>query len=120
MAWHEAVNAGDAGRTVALADADVEMGGPRGTVRGVTMLREWAEQSGIQLQPQRIFARDGRVVVEQIVTWRVAETGEMTAPDTVATAFVVTDGLIQEIIRYPSLSDALDATGLEMEDETPS
>ena len=83
-------------------------------------LRQWVEQSGVQLQPRRIFARNDRIVVEQIATWRVSETGEMTDPDTVATAFVVRDGLIHSVIRYPSLSDACDATGLGLADETPS
>ncbi len=83
-------------------------------------LREWVEQSGIQLQPQRVFVRDERIVVEQLATWRVNETGEMTNPDTVASAFIVRDGLIHSVIRYPNLDDALDGTGLDAADEVAS
>lgn len=119
-AWHEAVNAGDVERAVALADADVEMGGPRGTVRGLATLREWVEQSGIQLQPRRIFARDERIVVEQVATWRVPATAELTARDTVASAFVVRDGLIHSIVRYPDLASALASANLSQDDEYSS
>lgn len=117
LAWHDALNTGDVNRVVSLVDANVEMGGPRGTVSGVSALREWTEQSGIHLQPCRVFHRDDRVVVEQHASWRIAETGQMTEPDLVASAFVVRDDRIVSVIRYPDLETAIEAADLSAEDE---
>ena len=41
-AWHQALNAGDVDRLVALSSEDVEVGGPRGATRGAQALREWS------------------------------------------------------------------------------
>lgn len=49
VAWHDALNAGDVERLVALSHEDVEMGGPRGPARGQIVLREWVARSGIRL-----------------------------------------------------------------------
>lgn len=117
MTWHDALNAGDVERIVALADVDVEMGGPRGAVRGASVLRQWAEQSGIQLQPQRVFHRDERVVVGQLASWRAADTREMTEAEPVASAFIVHDDRIMSVIRYPDLVAALEASGHSTDDE---
>ena len=41
LAWHEALNAGDADRLVKLSHPGIEVGGPRGGGRGGALLREW-------------------------------------------------------------------------------
>jgi Domain of unknown function (DUF4440) len=40
LAWHEALNAGDAERLAALSHPEVELGGPRGPARGRRALKE--------------------------------------------------------------------------------
>ena len=117
IAWHEALNAGDLDRLAALAHEDVEVGGPRGAGRGVTLLREWAERAGIRLDPGRIFQRDGEVVVEQRATWRSPHTGRPGEPQLVASAFLVRDGRVQRLTRYQDLAAALQAVGLDASHE---
>ena len=117
-AWHDAVNRGDAGALVGLCTDDVEVGGPRGTSRGSAVLRDWLDRAGIQLEPRRWFASPTELVVEQIATWRGPD-GAVTAPDTIASSFTVDHGLVGRTVRYGSLSEALAATGLTLDDELP-
>jgi ketosteroid isomerase-like protein len=68
--WHEALNAGDFERPVALSHPDVEVVGPRGTGRGAGLLREWVARANIRLEPRRVFQREETVVVEEEAEWR--------------------------------------------------
>jgi len=80
-AWHEAMNARDTERLVALAHDDVEVAGPRGVGRGTDLLRAWmdrqAGQAGLHLEARRYFVRGDTVVVDQLAEWRTAATGEV-------------------------------------------
>jgi len=76
LAWHEALNGGEARRLVELSDPDVEVGGPRGTGYGAQFLREWVERANIYLDPGRIFQEADTVVVEQGAKWEPPGTGE--------------------------------------------
>lgn len=108
-AWHEALNDGDIDRLVELSHPEIEVGGPRGTGRGVQLLREWVARAEIQLDSRRIFHRAETVVVEQEAKWR--EAGQVT--QILASAFVVSDGRISRVTRYPDLARALGAVGLD-------
>ncbi|MGH2461934.1 MAG: nuclear transport factor 2 family protein [Chloroflexota bacterium] len=111
-AWHQAVNAGDLDRVVALSSDDIEVGGQRGANRGIQVLREWVGRAGIRLEPRRVFHRDQTVVVEQGAAWRAPETGEVAGQLTPASVFVVRDGRVTSVIRHPDLASALAAAGL--------
>jgi ketosteroid isomerase-like protein len=111
-AWHEALNAGDADRLVELSHPEIEVGGPRGTGRGASLLREWVERAGIRLDPLRVFHEAETVVVEQEARWRSPETGEMSGSQVVASSFVVRDGRVASVSRFSDLSEALRAAGL--------
>lgn len=113
QAWHDAVNNGEIDRLAELLDDDVEFGGPRGTGRGASIVRDWARHSGIHLEPNRWFQRDGDVVVEQIATWQLPDAGELTPPSDVSTLFKVRNDLVKRVVRYDSLQEALDAAGLD-------
>lgn len=117
LAWHEALNSGDLEALTALSAPDVEVGGPRGTGRGAELLRDWAESSGIQLGPRRVFHHAQTVVVEQDAAWSFAETGETASEQTVATVFVVRDLMVASVVRYPDLAEALSVAGLEESSE---
>lgn len=119
-AWHAALNEGDVDHMVALTHPDVEVGGPRGTARGADVLRDWVRRAGIRLAPRRVFSRQGTVVVEQEAEWRDAGTGAVTGCDTVASVFVVRDGRVARVARYPNLTQALDAAGPDQGDEARS
>lgn len=116
-AWHQALNANDLDRLVALSSDDVEVGGPRGASRGAQVLREWVGRAGVRLAPRRTFHRDQTVVVEQHAEWRAAENGEVTGQLTPASIFVVRGGRVISVIRYPDLVSALAAAGLREADE---
>ncbi len=117
-AWHEALNAGDADRLVALSHPDVVVGGPRRTGRGAQLLREWVDRANIRLKPRRVFHQAGTVVVEQEAEWRSAETGEATGGQPVGSVFVVRDGRIESVLRHDDLAGALGAAGLDETHET--
>lgn len=116
--WYEALNAGDADRLVALSHPGVEVGGPRGTGSGTELLREWVARAGVCIEPSRVFHRAETVVVEGEARWRDADTGRPTGGQTVGSVFVVRDGLVSRVIRYPDLASALLAAGLDESCET--
>ena len=117
LAWHEALNAGEAERLLTLSSEDVEVGGPRGTGRGHGLLREWMERARIRLEVDRIFHRPGAVVVRQRARWDLPEVDPTGPVDLVASVFRVHDGLVAGIVRYPDLTAALAAAGLDESDE---
>ena len=114
--WHEALNAGNVDRLVALSTADVEVGGPRGSGRGSSLLREWFDRAGIRIDPLQYFSRGSTVVVEQDAAWPTTEGHEAPEPQRVASVFVVRDGRVASVFRYPALADALHASGLTQQD----
>ena len=114
IAWHDALNNGDAERLVALSHPDVEVGGPRGSAHGAQILREWVDRANIRLEPGRTFREADTVVVEQGAEWQSAEPGSV---QRVASAFVVSDGLVTSVVRYPDLASALRAANLDASHE---
>jgi hypothetical protein len=120
LAWHEALNAGDAERVASLSHPEVEIGGPRGSARGRQLLKDWVGWANVRLVPLRSFRRGGTVVVEEAATWRDAQTGETTCAATVATVFELDGGLVTGIFRYDGLEDALRRAELGGSDEIRS
>lgn len=119
-AWHEALNVGDVDRLVTLSHPDIEVGGPRGTGRGARLLREWVDRADIRLDSRRVFHRMDTVVVEQEAQWSSADTGQVTGSQIVASVFVIRDGQITRVVRYPDLIGALLAANLDGSYETRS
>jgi ketosteroid isomerase-like protein len=117
IAWHDALNNGDVDRLVALSHPDVEVGGPRGSAHGAQILREWVDRAHIRLEPGRTFGEADTVVVEQGAEWQSAEPG---AVQTVASVFVISDGLVTSVVRYPDLAAALHAANLDASHERSS
>lgn len=113
LKWHEALNDGDIERLVALSHPKVEVGGPRGSGRGAQLLREWVDRANIRLESRRVFHRADTVVVEQEAEWRSPETGEPIGGQTVASVFVVRDGLVVSVLRYDDLAVALRVADLD-------
>ena len=116
-AWHEALNSGDEQRLVALSHPDVEVGGPRGSAHGAQILREWVDRTNIRLEPGRTFGEADTVVVEQQAEWQSADPG---GRQTVASVFVVSDGLVTSVVRCPDLASALRAANLDASHEVVS
>ena len=119
-AWHEALNDGAVDRLVELSHPEVEVGGPRGTGWGAQLLREWVERANIRLEPRRVFHHADTVVVEQRAQWRSSDTGGVIGDQTVGSVFVVRDGRVTRMVRYPNLEGALDATDLDESHEKKS
>ena len=109
IAWHDALNEGDVERLVALSHPDVAVGGPRGSAHGAQILREWVARANIRLEPGRTFGEASTVVVEQGAEWQSTVPGGV---QTVASVFVVSDGLVASVVRYPDLASALQAANL--------
>jgi ketosteroid isomerase-like protein len=110
IAWHEALNSDDVERLIELSHPDVEVGGPRGTAHGAQVLREWVDRANINLEPGRILQEADTVVVEQEAEWVSAEPG---SHQTVASVFLVHDGLVTSVVRYPGLAEALRAVDFD-------
>ena len=111
LAWHDALNAADTERVLALSTDDVEVGGPRGTGTGAGLLRDWIVRAGIRLEPRSWRGHDDTIVVEQSAKWR-GEDGQLGEPQLVASVFRVRDGRVCSVIRYADLTTALEAEGL--------
>lgn len=110
-AWHEALNAGDVDRLVALSHPDIEVGGPRGSGYGHQRLRDWFGHAGVKLQFNRAYVRDATVVVEQLAAWPDSD------PVAVSSVFHVAEHLVTSVARYDDgLEAALGAAGLSTTD----
>jgi len=113
--WHETLNQGDLERFTDLHAQNVEIVGPRGSGHGAGLVRDWAERSGIRLEPIRSYGPgdDGRLVVTQLASWRDPESGEFGDSIEAATAFQVVDGAVTRIARFDTLPEALRFAGLD-------
>jgi ketosteroid isomerase-like protein len=78
------------------------------------------ERANIRLEPWRVFHHADTVVVEQWAQWRSTDTGRAIRGQTVGSVFVVRDGRITRVMRYPDLADALNATDLDESHEKKS
>jgi hypothetical protein len=117
QAWHEALAAADPEALLATTSEDVAIYGPRGVAHGHDVLRGWAAQAGVGLEPERWFCgADDEVVVLQRATWP-GEEGGRTEGTAVATAFTVRDARIRRIARHDTLAAALTDAGLAEDDE---
>jgi len=76
------------------------------------------DRANIHLEPGRIFHEADTVVVEQAAAWTSVDTGETPPAQTVASAFVVRDGVVATVVRYPDLAEALLAVDLNQPQET--
>ena len=118
-AWLDAVDRADAGAAMALCAPDVEVVGPRGSVRGREVLVPWLSRAGFSARPLRWFCgAAGDVVVEQDATWTDPATGTERGRAVVAARFLVADGVITRFQRHDDgLPAALAAAGLQESDE---
>lgn len=116
-AWQDAANRADVERLLALSHEDVEIAGPRGSVRGREVLRVWLARAGLTLDTRRVFARGGEVVMAQQGVWRSSDTGGVVGEAGVATRFRVEGGRVAYLARFDALEDALAAAGLGEADE---
>jgi len=115
--WLDAANRRDDERIVGLSSPDIEIVGPRGSVRGSSVLREWLARAGLTLESKRVFARGGSIVIEQHGRWRSLETGKVIGEAEVASRFEVCDGRVAAYERFDELHAALLSAGLQMSDE---
>jgi hypothetical protein len=118
-AWVAAVNAVDADGLAALSAADIEIVGPRGSVRGVDVLREWLLRAGIALETTRTFAGVSDVVLAHRATWQTPGTATPSSAD-VASWFQIQEGRVARYQRFDDLQSAIAASGLEPTDEITS
>lgn len=97
LAWHDAINLGDAVAVRKLTTTDVRMSGPRseGGEGGQDVLVDWMNRSGIRLVARSHHLGNEAVVVEQDARWE----GDPQVHH-VASVFRLEDGLIADIARY--------------------
>jgi hypothetical protein len=113
-AWHEALNSGDLEWLIRLSHPDIEVDGPRGAGHGAQILHEWFVRANVNLEPRRVFHEAASVVVEQEALWQPAEPDDR---QIVASVFVVREGLVTSVVRYPDLAEALEAANLDKSHE---
>ena len=117
-AWHLRLNAGNIEGLLALIHPEVEVGGPRGTSRGIQVFRDWFGRAGVRLTPVRYFHRGSVVVAEEEGVWQ-APGDAAPGSQAVWSLFAVDGGLIMRIHRFDSRAAALQAAGLGEADEVP-
>ncbi len=112
--FERAVNARDVDAAATLVTDDVEMGGPRGSARGVEVFQGWVADSGISLETVRLFLGGDTAVAVQAARW----SGDGAVHE-VVTLLAERDGRISRIVRYEggALDVALAAAGLGVDDE---
>lgn len=118
-AWQDAANRRDADGLESLSDPEIEIVGPRGSIRGRLHLRDWLARAGLSLESRRSFARGDAVVLEQHGTWRSVKTGEIIGEADIASSFRIADGRVARIARFDQLGDALRDASLGEEDDVP-
>lgn len=119
--WLDAVNRGDGQRAGQLSADEVEIIGPRGSMRGRQVLAAWMERAGFSAEPLRWFCgADGNVVVEQAARWVDPATQADRGQARVASHFRVDGGCITRYARHEDLEFALAAAGLDEGDEVMS
>lgn len=69
LRWQDAANRQDTDALLALSAVEIEIVGPRGTVFGHDILRDWLARAGLTLHTQRLFAKDADVVIVQHGVW---------------------------------------------------
>lgn len=116
--WLDAVNRGDGGRVEQLSAEDVEVAGPRGSVRGRQVLSAWMVRAGFWAEALRWFCgADGSVVVEQQARWVDHGTGVERGRAVVASQFHIEGACVARYARHEDLRTALSAAGLDADDE---
>lgn len=116
--WLEAADRRDGTRLELLSAEDVEVVGPRGSVRGARVLSEWVARAGFSAEPLRWFCGgDGTVVVEQDARWVDVATGAAQGRAVVASQFAVHGARVARYARHDALEPALAAAGLTAADE---
>lgn len=117
-AWLDAVNRGDSQGAEDLSAEEVEIVGPRGSVRGRHILSEWMIRAGFSAEALRWFCgAEGRVVVEQDARWVDQVTGAEQGRAVVASQFLVENARVARYARHDGLRVALSAAGLDTSDE---
>jgi hypothetical protein len=115
--WLDAVNAGDPELVERLSAVDIEIVGPRGSVRGRQALTAWLGRAGFSAQARRWFCGgDGNVVVEQDAHWVDPATGVEQGRAVAVSQFLVGDS-VRRYARHDDLATALAAAGLHETDE---
>ncbi|MEV4348800.1 MarR family winged helix-turn-helix transcriptional regulator [Actinoplanes sp. NPDC049596] len=104
--WHQAVNARDLNAARRAVADSVLVSGPRGTSHvSRDEFAEWITRSGIELRPTASHPlTDHVVVLEQKARW--PQSDDWTE---VATAFRVRAGLVDAVLRFTTLPEALAA-----------
>jgi hypothetical protein len=116
--WLDAVNRGDARRAGQLSADEVDIVGPRGSMRGRQVMAVWMGRAGFSAESLRWFCgADGSVVVEQAARWIDPATGAEHGQAQVASFFCVEGGNIARYARYENLELALMAAGLDDSEE---
>jgi hypothetical protein len=113
LGWVQAVNTKQIDRLMALSSDTIEIVGPRGSVVGLDVLREWMERAGLTFQNKRIFVENNAVVIEQHGIWRSSETGDVVGEAGVTSLFKVQDGRVSYYQRFDALHEALAAAGMD-------
>lgn len=116
--WQEAANTRDIALLGELSAPDIAVVGPRGSGFGRQLLVEWLGRAGLTLTTVRAFVRGDMVVLEQRGVWRALDTGEVTGDQSLASVFHVNQhGQVDKFARYGHLGEALEAAGLDEQDE---
>lgn len=118
-AWVAAANAQDADRLAALSSPQIEIVGPRGSARGVEILRVWLLRAGLTLETTRTFARDSHVVMAHRGTWQTPDTTNPSSAD-ISSGFDVEGGCVVRYQRFDDVQTALASAALDESHEITS
>lgn len=111
--WSDAVNRRDGHRLMHLSHQDVEVIGPRGSVRGRQVLSDWLARAGFSVEPRRWFCGGDGSGGAGCPLGGPDETGKELNRSVVASQFLVKGGAVASYRRHEEHRAALAAAGLD-------
>ncbi|UOQ45496.1 hypothetical protein MUN89_06005 [Halobacillus salinarum] len=112
--WVEKSNQQDIPGVIELSHSDMEILGPKGSIRGSHHLADWFKRANLHLYTIQRFAKGQHIVLEQQGTW-YEDSGQIKGESIVFTYMKVSDEKVAFLARYDNRSDALQAGGLSEE-----
>ena len=109
--WIEYSNQKDIPGLLHFTHSDIEIMGPKGSIRGSHHLGDWVKRANLHLHTIRRFAEGHHIVLEQQGTW-YEENDQVKGESVVFTFMKIIDGKVAFLGRYDNRSEAFQVSGL--------
>lgn len=98
--WTDALNSGDVNALVEASESDIAIAGPRGTAKGVEVLREWYAHTHLTFDVEELLVHGKQAISLGIAHWHNDEGSETGSANTAFLMKVSSNGRIAELSRH--------------------